>query len=242
MVSCCKISVYQSIILRGFLIGTEGGRQGEWDAGRQGSGNFAMFGRVCVWFLAQLFHLSEGTENLQPIDMQHDPVWKPSYFFPWQDPWGLCCPEGGFFRVWAQVSYIFLKVCKICNWSIWSVIQPYLENLIFRPMGSSSGLFCSEGVFCWFWEYGSCMFLKVHKICNRLICYMTIFENFNFHPMGSPRETFFCPQGTMHRCCNNFMLCCNNFTVVINMSGCQLLHSREHLYIKKQEELIDDLL
>ena len=67
-------------------------------------------------------------------------------------------------------------------------------------------LFWLEEVFCWFWAYGSYIFLKVHKICNWLMYYLTIFGNyFDFLPYGEPPAMGgggegVCPCGSMPSC------------------------------------------
>lgn len=69
-------------------------------------------------------------------------------------------------------------------------------------MGSPQGLLCPEGGgggggrgFHWFWAYVLYfIFLKVHKFCNRLIYYRTIFGNFIFSSFGEPPGELFCPQ------------------------------------------------
>ena len=57
-------------------------------------------------------------------------------------------------------------------------------------MGYPWGLFC-RGVFSVNFEYMVTLFLKVNKIFNRLIYYLTIFGNFRyFKPWGAPRGYF----------------------------------------------------
>ena len=68
-----------------------------------------------------------------------------------------------------------------------------MENLISHLMGYPWGLFC-RGVFSVNFEYMVTLFLKVNKIFNRLIYYLTIFGNFRyFKPWGAPRGDFLRP-------------------------------------------------
>ena len=88
-------------------------------------------------FGMQFFYLSQSTRNLQPIDMQHVPLWKTSYFISWQDPratilpwaWGRRSEVCGF---WAHGFYFFWKYITFAI--DWHIIWPYLENLIFHVL------------------------------------------------------------------------------------------------------------
>ena len=92
---------------------------------------------------------------------------------------------------WAHISYIFLKVHKICNRLINDVA--IFGKSHFSPYGGApGGYFAPRGIFYWFLAYGSDIFLKVNKICNRLIYCMTIFGNFDYSPCAKHPGGIFC--------------------------------------------------
>ena len=132
--------------------------------------------------------------------IQYGHIWKTSFFITlWGAP-GAILPQGSFFVDFEHMVFIFfwkyinLQSIDIQYGHIWKT------SLFIALWEATRGYFDLRWFFCWFWVYGCYIVLKVHKICNWLIYYLTIFGNFDFSPYGEPPEGNFFPRGYARLC------------------------------------------
>ena len=157
------LSVYHPKRTSDWDRGTEAGRK---ECGKARKGNFAMIGRVCVWFLEY------SSSTFLKVKLATDwyvtwpkvetfifhPLARPQRTFPpWRTWEGRGCVL--FCGLWDHGSYNSLKVHQICNRLIYNMtifVKPHLS-----PKIAPVAILPRGGIFSWFWAYGSHTFLKV---------------------------------------------------------------------------------
>ena len=199
MVRCCEILFCQSTIVRGFLIGTEGGRQGEGDVGRQG--------RRILLSLGEFMFDSWHTVLLL--------FWKYTKFATdWYVTWPsietfIFQPHRDMLS-WRGFSVGFEHMVLIFFWKYiefaidWYIIWPHLGNLIFHPMESPRALFCTDRIFLlilsiWFSYFSETTYWLVDAII-----YDYIRELWFFTLWGAPRSAFL-PPGAYPQLCFDYL-------------------------------------